>query len=224
MYSINQDMNTRFDEINGMIDFIKNMELDMTPTSQKLNLTVLKSSVIIMLYNVVESTISRVLCKIHQEIINENVKYYQLSKNIRSLMILYYHKNREKNSDIHNSMDTIHDTIDFINEVNSFNLNYQKMEKFYSLYSGNLDAKKVRTVFSKYDISIDTLIGEKLHEIKNGRNKLAHGEVSFEEYGRNIVVKMLESYSSNVDIFLKKVISLADDFLIEKKYMSTHLI
>lgn len=221
MFSIKMDMETRINEVQETIDFIRDTELSDSSDAPRPNTMVLKSSVVIMLYNVVESTVSRVLSKIHQVIISEDVKYYELSKSIRNLMIIYFHKNREKNPDIHNSIDVIHSTIDFINGTSGFNLNYTEMAKFYSLYSGNLDAKQVRKVFQKYEILIPDNIGEHLMNIRKGRNKLAHGEVSFEEYGRDIVISMLERYISNVSIFLNSVISLTEVFFEEKRYRAT---
>ncbi|USL59533.1 MAE_28990/MAE_18760 family HEPN-like nuclease [Pantoea ananatis] len=213
-------MRTRIKESTEIIDFIKAIEIYDNLDAPRPNNMVLKSSVIVMLYNVVESTITRVLAKIHEVIISEDIKYYDLSKNIRNLMLLYYHKNREKNPDIHNSLEVIHGTIDFINGINGFNLNYNEMAKFYSLYSGNLDAKQVRKVFNKYEITIPENIGGNLKDIKNGRNTLAHGEKSFEEYGRDIVVARLEMYIQNVTIFLNSVVDFTEVFLNEKKYKS----
>lgn len=220
MFSIRMDMRTRIKESTEIIDFIKAIEIYDNLDAPRPNNMVLKSSVIVMLYNVVESTITRVLAKIHEVIISEDIKYYDLSKNIRNLMLLYYHKNREKNPDIHNSLEVIHGTIDFINGINGFNLNYNEMAKFYSLYSGNLDAKQVRKVFNKYEITIPENIGGNLKDIKNGRNTLAHGEKSFEEYGRDIVVARLEMYIQNVTIFLNSVVDFTEVFLNEKKYKS----
>lgn len=214
------DMRTRIKESTEIIDFIKAIEIYDNLDAPRPNNMVLKSSVIVMLYNVVESTITRVLAKIHEVIISEDIKYYDLSKNIRNLVLLYYHKNREKNPDIHNSLEVIHGTIDFINGINGFNLNYNEMAKFYSLYSGNLDAKQVRKVFNKYEITIPENIGGNLKDIKNGRNTLAHGEKSFEEYGRDIVVARLEMYIQNVTIFLNSVVDFTEVFLNEKKYKS----
>lgn len=220
MFSIRMDMRTRIKESTEIIDFIKAIEIYDNLDAPRPNNMVLKSSVIVMLYNVVESTITRVLAKIHEVIISEDIKYYDLSKNIRNLVLLYYHKNREKNPDIHNSLEVIHGTIDFINGINGFNLNYNEMAKFYSLYSGNLDAKQVRKVFNKYEITIPENIGGNLKDIKNGRNTLAHGEKSFEEYGRDIVVARLEMYIQNVTIFLNSVVDFTEVFLNEKKYKS----
>lgn len=214
------DMETRINESKEVINFIRAIELSDDSDIPRPNTMVLKSSVVIMLYNVVESTVSRVLSKIHEVIINEDIKYYELSKSIRNLMIIYFHKNREKNPDIHNSIDVIHSTIDFINGTNGFNLNYTEMAKFYSLYSGNLDARQVRKVFQKYEILIPDNIGDNLKTIKTGRNKLAHGEISFEEYGRDIVINMLDNYTENVCVFLMSVICFTEDFLNEKKYKS----
>jgi len=220
MFSIRMDMRTRIKESTEIIDFIKAIEVYDNLDAPRPNNMVLKSSIIVMLYNVVESTITRVLAKIHEVIISEDIKYYDLSKNIRNLMLLYYHKNREKNPDIHNSLEVIHGTIDFINGISGFNLNYNEMAKFYSLYSGNLDAKQVRKVFNKYEITIPENIGGNLKDIKNGRNTLAHGEKSFEEYGRDIVVARLEMYIQNVTIFLNSVVDFTEIFLNEKKYKS----
>jgi len=218
MFSIKEDMSTRFNEVRNIVDYIKYVENSTERIVLVPNQMVLKSSIVIMLYNVIESTITRVLSEVHDVIIHDGVKYYDLSKQIRNLMIVYYSRNREKNNSVHGSIDVIHNTIDFINGVNVFNLTYSNMIKFYNLYSGNLDAKQVRRVFEKYGIIITSSIGSSLKDIKSGRNSLAHGDISFEDYGRDLVISNLERNLLDVEGFLNEVISMTESFLAEKKY------
>ncbi|SPX93741.1 Uncharacterised protein [Morganella morganii] len=219
MYSIKRDMDIRLGEAKELINAIKKFELSEDEVSCLPNLMVLKSSIILMLYNVTESTTSRLLSYIHDEIIKANLKYYQLSKEIRNLIIIYFHKNREKNPDILNSIDIIHNTIDFLNSRASFNLTYENMDKFYSLFSGNLDGRKIRTTFCKYGIKLGDEYGHDLQRIRKDRNRLSHGEISFEECGRDLVVSQLEKFCACVEVFFNELIRLINDFIENDRYL-----
>ncbi|MBG6247075.1 MULTISPECIES: hypothetical protein [Symbiopectobacterium] len=104
-----------------------------------------------------------------------------------------------------------------INKDN-FNLSYDEMSEVYQLYSGNLDAREIRKIFTKYDIIIAEGIGQNLKTIKDVRNILAHGEQAFEDYGRMIVLTSLESHFANTKDFLTEVIKSVSKYLDRKQY------
>ncbi|HGF7196367.1 TPA: MAE_28990/MAE_18760 family HEPN-like nuclease, partial [Vibrio cholerae] len=111
--------------------------------------------------------------------------------------------------------------VDMIRGKSYFDIEYKAMSESYKLYSGNLDARVIRKVMKKYGIEISDTYGSKLVNVKNGRNKLAHGEESFEEFGRSIVLKTLEDYFSDVDALLNEVIEKTQQFLTNEEYRIT---
>jgi len=218
MFSIKQDMNLRLNEASGLIDLVCAVEDGEVNTHVKINSAVLKASVVLALYNIVESTVSHLLSKIHDEINKNQVKYEALTREIKDLSLLFYQKHKESKKDLNSSLDVLHQTLDFVLGATVFNLPYKEMEKSYQLYSGNLDAKKIRNVMKKYGIVIRDDLGKSLKSIKDGRNTLAHGDKSFEEYGRDVVSNALRVYHQDVSIFLREVISEVEVFFLNKKY------
>ncbi|WP_125780991.1 MAE_28990/MAE_18760 family HEPN-like nuclease [Pseudoalteromonas rubra] len=219
MFSITQEMDIRLSETQSLIDLSKGIEQGLIESNCiRFNLPVIRSTVILSLYNVVESTITQVLARIHDEIISKKVSYNNLNKCIKDIVLVYFYKYKEKRSDIHDALDVLHNTVDMIRGKGFFEIEYNVMAKSYQLYSGNLDAKIIRKIMKKYGIIIPESIGTKLNSVKNGRNKLAHGEQSFEEYGRNVVLNVLESYLADVRAFLEEVISKTEEFLNNEAY------
>lgn len=218
MYSVKQDMNLRLDEAKGLIDFIASAESGQVSAPVRLNSPVLRASVVLSLYNIIESTISQSLTYIHDEINSSRTSYNNLTKEIRNLILVYFYRHKDKNNDVHNSLEVLHKTVDLIRGKGCFYLPYDVMSESYQLYSGNLDAKSIRKVMLKYGIFVSDDYGRKLVRIKNGRNTLAHGNLSFEEYGRDVVVTALKEYLFDVSSFLNEVISKVDEFTTQKKY------
>lgn len=218
MFSVEQDMRLRLSEAQDLISLIDEIELGRVTSTQRINTPVLRSSVVLSLYNIIESTITQTLTKIHNEINTNKVNYNNLSKEIKDLALIYFYKHKSKRNDIHESIDVLHHTVDLIRGKGFFNIPYNEMIESYQLYSGNLDAKIIRKIMRKYGITISESHGKKLHAIKNGRNTLAHGNKSFEEFGRDMVVPTLKTYLSDVDCFLSEVINSTRDFIRDKKY------
>lgn len=218
MFSIKADMLIRLEEADGLINLVRAAEEEEGVDFNVINIPVLKASVILVLYNAVESTIKSVLVKIHEEINSRGVAYDDLSKEIKNLVLVYFYKHKAKRSDVHNALDVIHHTVDLIRGRGVFSLPYDSMIESYQLFSGNLDAKKIRKIMDKYGIEITENHGKKLQIIKNGRNSLAHGNKSFEDYGRNIVVGNMVLFLEDVKNFLNEVIEKSSEFLCNEKY------
>ncbi|MEZ9186639.1 MAE_28990/MAE_18760 family HEPN-like nuclease [Vibrio splendidus] len=212
-------MNIRLSETQSLIDLFKGIESGIVDSNGlRMNVPVIRSTVILSLYNVIESTITQVLMKVHSEIVSKRVNYNNLTKPIKDLALIYFYKHKEKRSDIHNSLDVLHSTVDLIRGKGFFDVEYKEMSESYQLYSGNLDARIVRKIMSKYGVVISEEYGSKLKPVKEGRNKLAHGELSFEEYGRDLVSRSLEQYFQDVKSFLTEILEKTQKYLDDESY------
>lgn len=218
MYSVEQDFRLRMSEAKGLVELIKDIENGNVTSPNQINIPVLRSSVVINLYNIIESTITQTLTRFHAEINANNVLYDDLSRPIKDLALIYFYKHKEKRADIHSSIDVLHHTVDLIRGTGTFNVPYLEMIESYQLYSGNLDARSIRNVMVKYGIEISESSGQKLIAIKKGRNTLSHGNKSFEEFGRDLVIPRLEEYLADVENFLEEVILNGTKFIDEKLY------
>lgn len=225
MNSINEEFNFRKDEINQYLDFLKNLETGTytimnkgetinTHTTLK---TTQKSCAILLLYNVVESIVTKLLVKIHDTIKSENVGFFHLNNEIKDLTLIYFNSVINKKDDFHNAVPFVQSLIQMLLQNSHFQVTYKEMEKYYSLYSGNLDSQKISKIVGKYGIIFDRKVKE-LQTIKDGRNKLAHGEVSFEEYGRTLTIQQLEVLKDRTFNYLENLIAHIIDYIQNKHF------
>ena len=89
--------------------------------------------------------------------------------------------------------------------------------------SGSLDIRNIYNVLLQHGCTIDNCKREDYAQsffiVKNKRNLLAHGNVSFSECGTNYVLSDMEKMRQDIIIFLGKVIESVHKFISEKKYM-----
>ncbi|HBS1998652.1 MAE_28990/MAE_18760 family HEPN-like nuclease [Klebsiella pneumoniae] len=209
---------------------------------------ILKASAMLALYNIIESTISNLLNYMHNSLCSKNLSFDDLNNEIQNLYITYHYKfKQKKGDDIHQFVSLVNDTIKLVTGKTIFNLKYKQMSEYYSIYSGNLDTKKIRTTLDKYGVKLPYLkytngriykstkeeidelnknnnkkniVGHSLHTIMNVRNKLAHGELSFEEYGRQLVTDDLKTYYRDTLFFLRITILKVNYFLLKERFKS----
>lgn len=156
-------------------------------------LKILKSSFILLLYNLVEASISTAIDDIYHTIRNENYKYENVIPEIRR--IWSNNKLELNNSNKHH--EEIIDQI--INDI--IKLDNKKIG-----ISGNLDARKIRKICKKHKISIKAIDGTSLHDIVKKRNALAHGSDSFTDCTRDLSVKDLDIIRENVVSFIHSIL------------------
>lgn len=230
MYIIEEEFQERRNEINEYFNLLfkiikKNSTLLLEDGKiEKItmcSITILKSSSILLLYNLVESIITKCLDRIHTHICDNNVKYTKMSDNLKKLSLSYYMQAFNKN--VANNLDSIgyfKNLLELSFDELAFNISYKDMTKFYSLYSGNLDSKQIRSVLLKYGIQYDKK-NKELKTIKEKRNQLAHGEKSFNECGRDLSYEHLNMLKENTFIFIEDMIVCIKNFLENKEYISS---
>lgn len=179
--------------------------------------TMQKSSCILILYNLIESMFVKLLKYIHLSVLNGSIKYEKLNTNIRQI-ILMYHKN------IFNNIKKNQQEIErFFLYKNNVSITYDELLERHTLLSGNLDSRSMREIMQhQYGFNIrdfKKLSIPELVEIKNGRNILAHGEQSFEEYGRNLSMYDINEKKKKVFNFIKHLISEFEYYLNQEDYL-----
>lgn len=224
MISISRELELRKKESNNVISFLEQYEkrehyLDNNDKliNEILLRTTLKASTIIMLYNSVESTITQCIEKIHSEIINTNVSYSNLNDNIQKLVLMYYESAIANSNDLQEIVTYKQECLQFTNDKMTFNISLKELFKHYSLFSGNLDSKQIKTILNKYGFDFQESQTE-LKTIKEYRNQLGHGEKSFEEVGRELSVQQIRAMHTNAFRYLEKVIGSVTEYINQKKY------
>ncbi len=147
---------------------IKNIDTELEKT--------LKSTGFLLLYNLIESTMRNAIETIFDDIKSQNASFDDMRDEIKKIIIQNF-KNNKSTDNLLNGIQNI--SLDIIS------ISFDK-EK---LFSGNIDARKIKQTAEIYGFSyktnaIKTQDGNDLLKIKTNRNDLAHGFKSFEEIGR----------------------------------------
>jgi len=175
---------------------------------------VMKANMFLLLYNLAESSIKQALIQIYDTISSENVKYKDVKEEIKKIWISTNYKNFKQMG-----TDNIFETINQIAE-DIIAIEFDATKKI----SGNIDGRKIRDFSTQIGFSIRTHHsldnGNKLHQVKTQRNKLAHGDLSFAECGRHYSIIDLRLTNNQVIKYLKSILLNIKEYLDNKKYLN----
>lgn len=153
-------------------------------------IAITKSSFFLMLYNCVESTVVNCLCAILKDVENDGCKYNDLIDELQIVSLAAYDYNVRKCESKDDRNKYMKQQIDFQTGLTVFHLDLKSLMASSSQgnFSGSLDAREIKKIFGRLKIDLSAIRCDELQQIKECRNKLAHGEVSFEEYGRDFPI------------------------------------
>lgn len=226
MYGIKNELLERFDEIQKVYMHLElmhngNVRYEEAFSGQIHVITCTKAGIVLMLYNAVESTITKCITRIHQELIDSSLTFDDCNDAIQKLIVVYYENAKNKSNDIHAQVPHIIAFHNYLTGQHTFDLTYDKLSENYTLYSGNLDAKAVRGVLTEYGINADDFENLKVSElqtIKKFRNQLAHGEKSFQEVGNDITIQRLDQMIKKTQDFLNAVIDVVNHYISNQEF------
>lgn len=172
---------------------------------------ILKSTFVLLLYNMIESTMSMVFERIHEKLAQEH--YQDLVPELQKVWVEFFF--------IKNTPDTFQKHLDKTIAKNLCFPNLNEFTKRVKLFSGNLDAHKLHGLLKKYKIGILQTEGkERLLFVKNKRNKIAHGEEKFKDSCRDLTSSELFEIQQAVFSALDSIIDQVDAYLTQKRYMA----
>ncbi|MBQ0955669.1 MAE_28990/MAE_18760 family HEPN-like nuclease [Serratia symbiotica] len=224
MQNVRDDFDIRSNEILGflaLIQFLEDAGNEISSTSDpsnKYNITsdvrkTMKGTVYILLYNLVESTMREAISHIHDSLTSKKVEYDNLCDSLKKEIL-----RRIKNDTV--KLDSI-----LINTKSGLgqNLSFATFNKK-KLFSGNIDREEINDKSKIYGFSTNcdyrhTKHGEKLTTIKQNRNDLAHGNVSFSEIGKGVSVSELGKTSSEAIAYLEAIIINIESYLNNDGYL-----
>ncbi|EEW1918843.1 TPA: hypothetical protein OKD15_003760 [Escherichia coli] len=207
MNAVKADFTERFSDVNRLYEHIDklskaNGNVDI--------ILILKASLYIALYNNIEAVIYSILERIHEEV--SVCEYKKVTPDIKNMIIEYYLpavSGKKRNFAIKN-------IADFNLKLPSFS-QYQNKK---NVFSGNLDVKAIREIFKKYGIIFKYNINSTLIlEVKNKRNKIAHGECSLSDAGKNVKLEGLKKTVTSVECLLNECMLQTEDFLMNHRYL-----
>ncbi|MDO4236736.1 MAE_28990/MAE_18760 family HEPN-like nuclease [Pseudomonas sp.] len=177
----------------------------------------LRASAYLMLYNLVEATMTNAIDAIHQHIANEKIGFDDLNEEIRKIAIKGLRK--AVSSEI---PPTLFDRAIPISSALIW-IGFDKKD----LFSGNLDGRLIKDKAKEYGFQLAdhdraaSRNGIRLLNVKTKRNELAHGGISFEDCGQETSVDELVEIFDEVRIFIKSVLDGISEYLSTRNYLHT---
>jgi len=224
MDSVDSDFNKRKDEVNEYFSFLEKLNNDNIKLNYiKENATeefiistklqrIFIANTFLLLYNLVESTIRNSIVTIYNKIQDDEIIYNNLSEKIKQIWL---HKNGKRFS-IYSSDNTIEVNLqNIINDI--INNEIIMLTKDDINISGNIDAQEIRNLADKIGFEVSSN-GRHLVDIKEKRNRLAHGEHTFHDIGKDFTYNDLNAYKETTFVHLEDVIGKIKTFIDDKKY------
>lgn len=175
---------------------------------------ILKSTGYLLAYNVIESICFSLISDINDAINRDQLHLQQVSQQIRSLYIEYSFPGKGNTN--------IKGIATFADEAiakKSIHIDSQQLVQRLKLFSGDLDHRKIVTIFKRYGISnISNIHANDVLKAKNARNKLAHGEISYSDFCKNEVARETLDSINNTLSYIDRLISVIENYVSREIY------
>lgn len=180
--------------------------------------TILKAHAVLMLYNLVEATLQQCLQEVYDQIHADGLDYLSVADGVRTVWARF--QSRRLADSAGAKRQSVFEEL--AQELIARSV-LQLESKHYPT-PGNVDARVIgdsAAVFGyKEPFKRSKPKREALFAVKDARNNLAHGNVSFEEYGRNLSLSQLESYRRHTVAYLRELISSFEQYIANKEFVA----
>jgi hypothetical protein len=200
-----------FEERKTEIEIYFNFLSNYNPANADDNLfKILKSNLLVMLYNLIESSISNAIEEIHNNIYSNSISFNALKEQIKELII--------------NNTKKVNPS-EFVSQINNIATDIVKYTfKKDELFSGNVDSRKINKLSEQYGFNSNTNYdktkhGSHLVTIKGKRNDLAHGIFSFTEVGKEYTIQNLEVMTNTTTCYVSEILDNIESYLLNKEYL-----
>ncbi|MCD7836927.1 MAG: hypothetical protein LUG83_09845 [Lachnospiraceae bacterium] len=209
--------NDRIDGVSKFSMFFYNKDEAISMSYQSL-INILKSNVSLMIYNIIEYTVSNLIDSIYDEIRINHLSYVDVNESIRALWRKTILKSaRDPNASFNTFLKKNEEIIETILKNTTL-----QMQSRNTLPDGNLDGITIRETFESHGIHVQTSSQnyrpDILENIKENRNNLAHGSVSFVEAVRADSISDIKRNEAFVIAFLEELISTVTAYITDQKY------
>ncbi|WP_417118856.1 MAE_28990/MAE_18760 family HEPN-like nuclease [Olsenella phocaeensis] len=180
--------------------------------------SVIRSNVKIMIYNIIEFSVTSLFQAIYDRLEDENCSYVDVSEKLRTL---WHHTRMRKLNDPNASNETAERTSkELLDEVIAKTTVHITARQ--TMPGGNLDGKEILKLFDNHGISVHAAGSgyreDELKDIKDRRNALAHGSISFADAGNQVTTSELAELITHVDSFLMQLRSDVISYLDSGEY------
>lgn len=190
---------------------------------QEVFLKILKANALLMIYNLVESTVLNGIQEIHNKLKDRDLPYSKVRQEIKDIWFSYkFEEAYDQESHFHTYKDKAMDIVTSIITNKKIELGKKAVN-----ISGNLDAQQIHNVCKKHGIKFSTSKnckgGIKLTEVRDKRNGLAHGRLSFAECGRDYSFEELLKIKKQTYLFLKGLLKGMKKYYDDEAYLDASL-
>lgn len=191
-----------------------------TPYFNSEFIKILKANTLLMIYNLVESTVMGGILEIYDRLKQEGLTYSDVRKEIKDIWFSYkfrqvYDQQAHYDSYKGKALEIVNSIL--VGEV-------IELDRKATSISGNLDAQQIRNVCNDHGIVFQADAGSRggivLETVKEMRNDLAHGTLSFAECGRNYSIEDLAKIKNETVLFLHGLLSGMKQYYDEKQYQN----
>lgn len=193
-------------------DFFYEGKTQITLSYQEL-INILKSNLSLMIYNIIEYTVSGLVDCIYDEIRVQNLAYIDVNESIRKLWRKTILKSaRDPGANFNTFLKKNEEIINNILLNTTLDIHARE-----SLPAGNLDGVSIKETFESHGIQISTsspnFRPDILGNIKTSRNNLAHGAVSFVDAVRDDSIQDFEKFTRFITLFLEELIEIVEEYI-----------
>lgn len=182
-------------------------------------LKMLKANALLMVYNLVESSIMGGILEIYDQMKSCGHSYNDVRKEIQDIWFSFkFNQVYDKTAHYNSYREKALEIINGILKSEIIELSRKATD-----ISGNLNAEKIRQICKNHGItfSVDASCkgGAVLDDVKDKRNNLAHGTISFVECGREYSIEALISIKDETITFLDGILKGMKDYYDDKSYL-----
>jgi len=195
-------------------------------------LKILKANGFLLIYNLVESACRNSLCEILDAIQLEKLSLQKLTDEVQ---LLWIKQRTQSLRDSKTKLETVDKQFHEIakdvisNTIIDFGAAIKKIEnpntselQLFGL-SGNINADKIRDMaricgFESRVNPQQEKAGADLEEVKEKRNHLAHGRVTFAECGKDYSVPQMIKFKDNAILYIEGVLTNIDQHIKQRKF------
>ena len=175
--------------------------------------TIFIANAFLILYNLIESTVRNSIIDIYEKINEDEISYDKLSDNIKNIWINGKVINLKEGN---YSNETLSKNIGNIAK-NILTQEIIQLSKEDIKISGNIDAQKIRDLAKNIGFRISPN-GRNLEAIKDKRQRLAHGEQTFYDVGKDFTFNELNAFKQETFDYLLDVIGKIEIFITQQGY------
>lgn len=220
MQGVIQEFNERVAEIEAYLDFIRRVDADevlliesenrgpaYSSVAQQDLLRTFKASALLMLYNLMESSVTNSVEAIFDELERQAIPFDQCREEIRLVVLGNVRR---------------HEPQRLLSEIAALATDIiTKTFRRETIVSGNVDAREIKKVAKRYGFPEPQSRGDRLLTVKTHRNDLAHGSKSFAEVGRSFTVQDILDIKSDVVVYLTETLTHVADYLRARNYAAS---